>query len=300
MNVFVTGATGLVGRAVCAALLGEGHAVTALSRSADAAGRLPGGARAVQGDPGAPGPWQDELARCDACVHLAGEPIAEGRWSAERKRRIRESRVRSTANVAAVLRERGPGVLVCGSAVGFYGSRGDELLDEDSPPGVGFLPEACRAWEEAAAPAARRARVVILRTGLVLAAGGGALPELVRPFRFLAGGPLGDGTAWQPWIHLTDEVGLVLFALGEERARGPMIAAAPVPVRSRELARASGRVLRRPSLLPAPALALKVLLGELADVVLSSQRAVPRRALALGYGFRFPELEPALVDLLRR
>ncbi|HEY6097882.1 MAG TPA: TIGR01777 family oxidoreductase [Anaeromyxobacter sp.] len=299
MHVFVTGATGLVGRAACAALLAKGHEVTALSRGAGAAARLPG-VRALQGDPTSPGAWQEELARCDACLHLAGEPVAAGRWNAERKRRIRESRVRSTENVAAVLRERGPAVLVSGSAVGFYGSRGDETLDEASAPGADFLAETCRAWEAAASPAAGRARVVLLRTGIVLAPDGGALPELVRPFRLFAGGPLGDGAFWQPWIHLADEVGLVLLALEDARASGPLNAVAPEPVRNRDLARTIGEVLGRPSALPAPAFAMKLVLGEMASVVLASQRAVPRRARELGYRFRFPELGGALRDLLRR
>jgi uncharacterized protein (TIGR01777 family) len=300
VHVFVTGATGLVGRAVCAALVAKGHAVTALSRSAGGAARLPPRVHPLRGDPASPGAWQDELARCDACVNLAGEPLTAGRWNAERKRRIRESRVRATENVAAVLRERGPAVLVSASAVGFYGSRGDEVLDEGSAPGEGFLAETCRAWEAAAAPASARARVVLLRTGIVLAADGGALPELVRPFRLFAGGPLGDGAFWQPWIHLADEVGLVLLALEDDRASGPMNASAPEPVRNRELARAIGGVLHRPSALPAPAFAMRIALGEMADVVLSSQRAVPRKALALGYRHRFAELSPALRDLLRR
>jgi uncharacterized protein len=300
MRVFVTGATGLVGRALCAELVGRGHSVTALSRAPRGAGRLPPGAVAVQGDPASPGPWQDELARCDACVHLAGEPLDAGRWSAERKRRIRESRVRSTENVAAVLRERGPAVLVSGSAVGFYGSRGDEVLDEGSRPGEGFLAETCEAWEAAATSAAPRARVVLLRSGLVLAAQGGALPRMARPFRILAGGPLGDGAFWHPWIHLADEVGLILFALAEGRASGPLNASAPEPVRNRDLARAIGEALHRPSAVRVPALALRVALGEMAEVVLSSQRAVPRKALALGYRHRFPELAGALRDLLRR
>jgi uncharacterized protein (TIGR01777 family) len=299
LHVFVTGATGLLGRALCAALAGRGDRVSALSRSRDAQARLPPGVRAVVGDPATPGAWQDELARCDACVHLAGEPLAEGRWTVERKRRIRASRVDATRNVADVVRERGPAVLVSGSAVGFYGSRGDEVLDETSSAGEGFLAEVCVDWEAAAAPATARARVTLLRTGIVLARDGGALPAMVRPFRAFAGGPLGDGAFFQPWIHLADEIGIVLLALGDERARGPLDATAPEPVRNRDLARAIGRTLGRPSALPAPAIALRLALGEMAEVVLSSQRVVPRKALELGYRFRFPDLDGALRDLLR-
>jgi uncharacterized protein (TIGR01777 family) len=299
MHVFVTGATGLIGRAVCDELLGAGHAVTAISRSAGAARRLPAGARVVKGDPAEPGAWEETLAACDACVNLAGEPIVEGRWTATKKRRIRESRVRATARIAAVVRAGGPRVLVSGSAVGYYGSRGDELLDERSAPGEGFLAEVCRAWEEAAAPAAARARVVLLRTGIVLSPAGGALPRLVRPFRLFAGGPLGRGDFWMPWIHLADEVGLVRFALEDARVGGPLAASAPEPVRNRDLARAIGKVLGRPSLLPVPELAVRLAVGEAAAEVLASQRVVPRKALELGYRFRFPALEAALRDLLK-
>ncbi|HET8732351.1 MAG TPA: TIGR01777 family oxidoreductase [Anaeromyxobacteraceae bacterium] len=298
MHVFVTGATGLIGRAACAALLERGHAVTALSRSPGAARALPRGARVLEGDPTAPGSWEDALAACDACLNLAGESL-DARWTAERKRRIRESRVRSTARVAAVVAAGGPGVLVSGSAVGFYGDRGDEELDERSAPGQGFLADVCREWEDAAAPAAARGRVVLLRTGLVFAAEGGALPRMALPFRLLAGGPLGDGAFWQPWIHVSDVVGLVLLALEDPRARGPLDVVSPAPVRNRELARALGETLRRPARLPTPAAAVRLALGELAGAALASLRVLPRRALELGYGFRFPELGPALRDLLR-
>jgi uncharacterized protein (TIGR01777 family) len=297
VHVFVTGATGLIGRALCEALVRRGDRVTALSRSADAARRLPEDVRTLRGDPGAPGGWQEELARADACVNLAGEPL-DARWNAERKRRFRASRVDATRHVADVLRAGGPAVLVSASAVGFYGDRGDEELDEGSAPGEDFLAELCRAWEEAAAPAAARARVVLFRTGLALAAHGGALPRMARPFRLFAGGPLGDGSAWQPWIHLADVVGMLLLALDDGRARGPLCACGPAPVRNRDLARTLGRVLSRPSLLPAPAVALRLAVGEMAEVVLSSQRVVPRKALALGYRFKFPEVEGALRDLL--
>jgi hypothetical protein len=189
-------------------------------------------------------------------------------------------------------------VLVSGSAVGYYGSRGDELLDERSSPGQGFLADVCRDWEEAAAPAAARARVVLLRTGIVLSSDGGALPKLVRPFRLFAGGPLGRGDFWQPWIHIADEVGLVRFALEDARVEGPLAASAPEPVRNRDLARAIGKVLGRPSLLSAPELAVRLAIGEAAGSVLASERVVPRKALELGYRFRFSGLEAALGDLL--
>jgi uncharacterized protein (TIGR01777 family) len=298
MRVFVTGATGLIGRALCGALLRRGHQVTALSRSPDAARLRLAGVRVVAGDPTSPGPWQEELARADACVNLAGESL-DARWTAERKRTFRASRVDATRHVAEVLRSGGPGVLVSASAVGFYGDRGDEPLDEHAAPGADFLAGLCVAWEEAATPAASRARVVLLRTGLVLAQDGGALPRMVRPFRLFAGGPLGDGRFWQPWIHLDDVVGLVALALEDGRASGPLNAVAPEPVRNRDLARAIGRAISRPSLLPAPAIALRLAVGEMADVVLSSQRVLPAKALALGYRFGFPQLDGALADLLR-
>jgi uncharacterized protein len=299
MHVFVTGATGLIGRALSGALLARGHVVTALSRAPDAASRLPVGVRHVQGDPASPGRWEEELGRADVCVNLAGEPVVRGlRWSAEKKRRIAESRIRSTERVAAVIASGGPSVLVSGSAVGFYGSRGDEALDERSPAGKGFLSEVCVAWEAAAAPARARAQVVLLRTGVVLARDGGALPKLVLPFKLFGGGPVGDPDAFQPWIHLADEVGLILLALEDAELDGPLDATAPAPVRQRELAKAIGRVLGRPSFLPAPAVALRLALGEMAEVVLASQRVLPRKALERGYRFRFPEIEGALRDLL--
>lgn len=299
MHVFLTGATGLIGRSLSALLLGRGHAVTVLSRRAPAAGALPAGVTAVEGDPARPGRWQEVLAGCDACVHLAGEPVAGGRWTAERKARIESSRVDSTRLVAEVIAAGGPEVLVSGSAVGFYGSRGDERLDEAAAPGAGFLPEVCRRWEAATAAAEGRARVVHVRTGLVLAREGGALPQLALPFRLFAGGPMGDGAFWQPWIHLHDEVELLRLALEDGRVRGPLNASAPTPVLNRDLARALGEALHRPSFLPTPEAAVRLLLGELADVVFASQRVVPEKALSLGFTFRFPEVGPALRDLLR-
>jgi uncharacterized protein (TIGR01777 family) len=297
MHVFLTGATGLIGSALAHELVARGHTVTALTRS-DAPRVLHAGVRVVQNDPSVPGPWQEELAGCDACVNLAGEPVAERRWTPERKRRIRESRVASARLVAEVVAARGPRVLVSGSAVGFYGARGDEPIGEDAPPGHDFLAEVCRAWEDAAEPAARRARVVKLRTGLVLAREGGALPRMLLPFRFFMGGPIGRGDFWQSWIHLADEVGLIVWALEDGRVAGPLNATAPEPVTNAELARAIGRALHRPSAIPVPRKALELALGELASVVASGQRVLPRKALELGYAFRFSKIDAALADLL--
>ncbi len=296
MHVFVTGATGLIGRALCEALVRRGDEVTALSRRPGAA--RPAAARLVEGDPAVAGRWIEALAGADAVVHLAGEPVAGGRWTAARKARIVASRLDSTRLVAGSVAAGGPHVLVQGSATGFYGDRGDEPLDEAAAPGRGFLADLSVRWEAAAAPAAARARVVFIRTGLVLARQGGALPALARPFRLLVGGPLGDGLGWQPWIHLADELGLLLLALDDARASGPLNAVAPAPVRQAELARTLARVLRRPNLFPVPALALRVAVGEMAEVLLASQRVVPGVAQTLGYRFRFPALEPALRDLL--
>jgi uncharacterized protein (TIGR01777 family) len=299
MHVFVTGATGLIGSAVCGALVAAGHRVTALSRFASPRG-LPAGARSVQGDPAAVGDWQEALAACDACVHLAGEPVAAGRWTSERKRRIHDSRVESTRRVAEVVAGSGPSVLVSGSAVGYYGPRGDEPLDEAAHPGGDFLARVCKEWEAAALGAASRARVVTVRTGLVLTRHGGALPRMLLPFRFFAGGPIGRGEFWQSWIHLADELGLILWALETPTVSGPLNATAPNPVTNRDLARAIGRVLRRPSALPVPELALRLLFGELSSAIATGQRVLPKKATDLGYRFRYPELEPALRDLLGR
>jgi uncharacterized protein (TIGR01777 family) len=296
VHVFITGATGLIGRSLCEALRRRGDEVTALSRRPGA--ELPGGVRLVEGDPAVAGRWIEALGTADAVVHLAGEPVAGGRWTAARKARIAASRLDSTKLVAEAVATRGPGVLVQGSAVGFYGDRGDQPLDETAAPGNGFLAGLSERWEAAAAPASARARVVLVRTGLVLARQGGALPALTRPFRFFAGGPLGDGRAWQPWIHLADEIGLLLLALDDPRARGPINAVAPEPVRQADLARTLAGLLSRPNLLAVPAAALRLAVGEMAEMLLASQRVVPAGAQALGYRYRFPALEPALRDLL--
>ncbi|MFQ5349330.1 MAG: TIGR01777 family oxidoreductase [Thermoanaerobaculia bacterium] len=234
-------------------------------------------------------------------VHLAGEGIADGRWSAERKRRIRDSRVESSAAVAAAIAaaEPRPAVLLQASAVGFYGPRGDEELTEESSPGEDFLAEVCGRWEQASAAVEELGvRRAVLRTGVVLAREGGARPKILLPFRLFAGGPVGNGRQYMPWIHLADEVGAIRFLLDTATAGGPFNLTAPEPLTNRQFGRVLGRVLRRPSFMPAPAFALKLALGEMSKILLEGQRALPRRLEEAGYRFRYPDLETALRDLL--
>ncbi len=298
-RILISGASGLIGRSLSAALREDGYEIVRLVRARP--GEASGG---VFWDP-----QRDELdpARlegADAVVHLAGEGIADGRWSRAKKRRLLESRTRGTRLVAETLArlEKPPPVLVSASAIGYYGDRGDEPLDESSAPGRGFLSEVCVAWEAATA-AARSAgvRVVSLRLGLVLAREGGALPRLALPFRFGCGGRLGDGRQFVSWIALADVLGAILHALRTDTLRGPVNAVAPSPVTNAELARTLGRSLRRPALLPVPAFALRALAGEMADALLLSSACVYPRALeASGYDFVHPDLERALRVALER
>ena len=295
----MTGATGLVGGRLLPALARRGARVRALSRDpAGAAGRLGDGVQALGWD-GTLVP-QEALRGSGAVVHLAGEPIFGGLPSAARRRRIHASRVRSTESLAAAIAglpaaER-PRVLVCASAVGWYGGdHGERELDESEPPGAGFLAGLCRDWEEAAARAERHGvRVVRLRFGVILAREGGALSLMLRPFRLGLGGPLGSGRQWMPWVHVDDVVGLILLGLDADRASGPLNAVAPEPVRNAEFTRRLAAKLRRPALLPLPAFVLRAALGEIAGELLDSRRVVPRRARELGYEFAHPTLDSAL------
>ncbi len=234
-------------------------------------------------------------------LNLAGEPVLGSRWTPRHLRALVESRVDATRELVRAMQAaaRPAGVLVSASAVGFYGDRGDELLDEESAPGEDFLARLCRDWEAAAlAAASGGTRVVALRIGLVLGRGGGALARMLPLFRAGLGGPLGSGRQQQSWIHLRDLVAIILLALEDERLGGPLNATAPSPVSGRELAAALGRALRRPVWLRVPAPALRLALGEGASVLCASQRALPRRLLAHGFRFAFPELAPALAELL--
>jgi len=301
MTTVLVGGSGLIGRALAEALNADGSKVVILSRRPDAVSGLPSGVAVEPWD----GSSADELvARLEgarAVVNLAGENIGAGRWTSERKRRIKESRVRVTEAVtAAMLRaNRRPATLIQASAVGIYGPSGDETLDESSPEGTDFLAEVCRAWEQAsAAVEGAGVRRAVARTGVVLAEDDGALPRMALPFKLFAGGPAGGGRQWLPWIHLRDEVRAIRFLLDSAQASGAFNLTAPNPVRNGEMAKILGRVLNRPSLIPAPAIALKLILGEMSTLVLDGQRALPARLEALGFRFEFPELEPALRDLL--
>lgn len=297
-TVLITGATGFVGQRVARALADRGDRVIGLSRAA----REPGdgvSAWHVWASPGDALPAA-ALDGVDAVVHLAGEPVA-GRWSAEKKARIRDSRVLGTRSVVAGIAAAAsrPAVLVSASAIGYYGDRGDEELVEGSAPGVDFLAEVCTAWEdEARAAEALDVRVARLRIGLVMHPDGGALAKMLLPFKLGLGGKMGSGRQWMSWIHLDDLVGLVLFALDNPGAQGAINATAPEPARNRDFAKALGKALHRPTFLPTPGFALSAALGEFSTEVLSSKRVLPARAQALGYTFTAPALGPALRDLL--
>lgn len=318
MRVFVTGASGFVGRRLVRELLRRGDSVVALTRRAsrlndftgsaaaggqDSTGRL----RVVEGDPTKPGPWQQVLSDCDAVVALAGEPVMGDRWSADFKRRLYDSRIEGVRRVveglAAAPARPGqpPRVLVSASAVGYYGSRGDQELTENTSAGADYLARLCVDWE-AAADAGRThgLRVVSLRIGVVLGEGGGALEKMIPAFRLFIGGPLGSGDQYWAWVHLEDVVGLILFALERSDVRGPINAVAPAPATVRAVARELGSAMHRPSLFSVPEVALKLMLGERAEVLLASQRVIPQRARELGYRFRYEDLAAALHATLQQ
>jgi uncharacterized protein (TIGR01777 family) len=305
MRVAVTGATGMIGATLVRALVARGDDVIALSRDAERASATLDVPAETWADPKAEQPPLDALRGRDAVVHLLGEVIAQ-RWSDEVKREIRESRVLSTRNLVAALGELDPAerprVLVSGSGAGWYGHRGDERLDESTPePGDDFLAQLSADWEAEARRAEELGvRVVLNRTGVVLSESGGALEKMLPFFKAGIGGPVAGGRQYVPWVHLDDVVGATIFELEREEASGPVNVTAPEPVTNRELSKTLGRVLRRPAFAPVPALAVKTLYGEMAEIVTTGQRAVPGRLTELGYVFRQPELEAALRDATGR
>ncbi len=297
MKIFVTGGTGFIGRHLVLALLEDGHRPMVLTRSPGHASQmLPAGVELVAGDPSIPGAWMSRVREAEAAVNLAGETIA-GRWTPVKKKAIIHSRVDATRNVVEAL-PGSPFTLVSQSAVGYYGYRGDEILTESAPHGVDFLAGVAVQWEAAAQKAETRGiRTVMLRSGVVLGHGG-ALEQLLLPFKLYGGGPIGSGRQYLSWIHLADEIDLIRFALIHGNLNGPLNATAPHPVTNAEFARILGEVLHRPAWVHTPAFAVKLALGEFADTILHGQRVVPERALREGFHFRHPELGEALASIL--
>jgi uncharacterized protein (TIGR01777 family) len=302
MKVVVSGATGLVGRALVKSLLAEGHTVTKLVRGGAQEFRAPN-TTAVRWAPERGQLDAEALEGHDAIVHLAGEPVSEGRWTAEKKRRIIDSRVESTRLLSETLARliAKPRVLVAASAIGFYGDRGAELLDETSGSGRDFLSEVGRGWEAATEPAgAAGVRVVNLRIGIVLDGQGGALVKMLKPFKLGLGGRIGSGRQYMSWIALEDLISVIRRAILDERLSGPVNAVAPHPVTNEEFTRTLGRVLNRPTVFAVPAFALRLAFGEMADaLLLSSARVYPRRLEAIGFEFAYTDLEAALRHALQ-
>jgi hypothetical protein len=296
MNVLISGATGLIGSALIPELEAKGHTVTRLSRSQS-------GTNTIRWDPSA-GTIDGDLEVTDAVVHLAGESIAQGRWNPDKKRRILDSRVQGTSLIAERISALAtpPGVMVSISAVGYYGDRGDEVLTEESAPGADFLARVCWEWEAAAEPARRAGiRVVHPRLGIVLSPQGGALGTTLPIFKLGGGGKIGSGNQWWSWVALDDVVGSIVHALTDETVEGPVNVGSPNPMTNAEYTKVLGKVLGRPTVLPLPASAARIMLGEVADaLLLASQRMRPARLQATGYAFRYPQLEGALRHLLGR
>jgi len=278
MDIAVTGASGFIGHRATELLQARGHTIRPISlRSA---------------------PSPDQLTGCNAVIHLAGESVAQ-RWTASAKKRILDSRVEGTRALLAAMREHPPNVLVSASGIGYYGSCGDRILTEQSPAGTDFLGQVAAAWEHEAQEAEKLGvRVVRLRIGTVMGAGGGALSKMLLPFRMGLGGRLGPGTQWMSWIHLDDLCALILFAMGESTLRGVFNATSPHPVTNSEFTRALAHAAHRPAVLPVPAFALRLLFGEMSEMLLGSQRAVPEAALRAGFEFRYPEIGAALIQIL--
>lgn len=302
MHIFMTGSTGFIGRALVLRLRRDGHHLTAWVRDEEGArSRLGAEVNLLPIERGDLA-LRDTLASCDAVVNLAGEPLI-GRWTSDRREQIVESRVQLTKRIvqAMDMSSAHPSILISGSAVGYYGDRGDEILTEDSHPADDFLGRLCQEWERASLQAeAFGVRAVVLRTGIVLGRDGGALSKLLPPFRIGLGGPIGSGRQYMPWIHLHDHVEIVAAALVDARYNGSINATAPSPVTNKDFARALGRALHRPAFAPLPAFALKAALGESASVLLTGQRALPEKLGRLGFTFEYEALDAALADILGR
>ena len=302
MRIIITGGTGLLGRPLSAALAQAGHEVTVLSRQPGKVQNMPPGVKLAAWDGESSQGWGELADGADAVVNYAGESIAGGRWSDERKRKIRQSRINAGKAVMQAISAAAvkPKVLIQASGIDYYSAQtGDQAVTEASGPGSDFLAKVCFDWEASTAAAkAQGVRRPVVRTGIVLAADGGALPRLLLPFKLFAGGPLGSGKQWLPWIHIADHVAAVRFLIENETADGPFNLVAPNPVTNQEMAKAIGEVMGRPAFVPAPAFAMRAVLGEMATLVLEGRRVVPSKLQSLGFPFQYATVLPALRDLL--
>lgn len=296
MRVLIAGGSGFLGQKLAIRLKADGHRVQVLTR------RAASSPDAINWNPdGTPGALPQHFDGADAVVNLAGETLARWPWTAERKHAIRMSRILSTRTIASAIAQcaRPPGVFVSGSAVGYYGPRGDEPVTESTPPGTDFLARVCVEWEqEARAAESAATRLCIIRTGLPLSTSGGAFPLMLLPFKFALGGTVGSGRQYVPWIHVDDWTSLVMWTITTDSASGAFNATAPEPVTNREFGRTVGGVLGRPAVVPAPAFAMRLVLGEMSTLLLTGQRAVPAHAEQIGFRFSYRALEPALKSLL--
>ena len=301
-RVIVTGATGLIGKALCRRLIEKGYAVVVFSRDPEKARQaVPGAVEYVAWEPSERGPWAAAVDGAYAVISLAGASIAGKRWSPRYKQQILNTRTLGTRGLVQALAQaqRKPRVFISGSAIGYYGFRDDTRLDETATPGDDFLARVVQAWEaEAVKAEALGIRTVLVRTGLVLDKHEGALAKMMLPYHFFAGGPVLPGSQWFSWVHLADEVGIILWALEDERVRGPVNATAPEPETNKAFSSALGKVMGRPAWAPVPGFALRIIVGESAELLTTGQRVLPKKAQDLGYQFQFPSLEPALRDIL--
>jgi hypothetical protein len=303
MRAIITGGTGLVGAHLAKSMVDDGYEVVLLSRHPQKyAGELPKEYRLEKWDARTAEGWGQLADGADMIINLAGENLSAGRWTARRKKEIRESRLNAGQAIAQAVEQAShkPGLVVQASAIGYYGNRGEGPATEETPPADDFLARVCQAWEKSTLPVeAYGVRRVVIRSGLILSAKGGALPRMLFPIRLFVGGPLGNGRQWMSWIHLDDEIGAIRYLIDQPSATGAFNFCSPNAVRNREFMGTLGRVMHRPARMPAPEFAIRLLFGEMGSIVLDSQKVIPTRLQQLGYPFKFKELEIALRDLLQ-
>lgn len=303
MKIFITGGTGFLGRNLIEELIAENHEVTVLTRSEKTAKNVlgQGSVKIIEGDPTKPGDWQQAIDGTDAVINLCGEKILDKKWNNEVKQKLLHSRIPPTNHIVEAIASAGkkPKVFISGSAIGYYSDRGSAIVTEQDMRGHDFAAQLCQAWEDAANKASTMTRVVFIRTGLVLAKKGGALEEMVRPFKYFAGGPIGSGAQYMSWIHIKDHIEIVKMCLTNDTISGPVNLTAPNPVTNSEFTNALGKAMHRPSWLRVPPFMLKLMFGEGASLLLEGQRVIPQKALNAGYNFKFSDVESAIRNCLK-